>query len=262
MSDPNDPYPIAPTPDEPAGGAPSTPPTPPPSSATPADAEPRAKSADLKAKLNLSGLLENFEEDADFDKDPELEAKILGRPRPSASGSPGTESTGPRPEFVQPGFGQAKHLGIVGAVLMVVAVIFAAVHAGGQPFVRILLTLYETFLHTGTGLVALYLSSRLLETRFGSIELAAGRMYTCVAAFMLVMNLQLAPFHVGWLDWTVTMVAAVAVYAVSLASLFKFWDKQKLGFVGGFHAMLWMVVQVGMELARAVHPVVAPKAGG
>src|SRR5690242_7602665 len=121
MSDPKDPYPIAPTPDEPAGASASPPPVPSPSSATPADlargsafagvaddgerrapgqvrrpqaqAEslrssrelqlglevgglgPGLKSADLKAKLNLSGLLENFEEDADFDKDPELEAK-------------------------------------------------------------------------------------------------------------------------------------------------------------------------------------------
>src|SRR5262245_40983432 len=101
MSDPKEPYPIAPpSPEMPA---------PPPSSATRASAEPRAKSADLKAKLNLSGLLENFEEDADFDKDPELDAKILGKPRSAPGAAAPTPEAPPKPEFVQPGFGQAKH---------------------------------------------------------------------------------------------------------------------------------------------------------
>lgn len=245
MSDPNEPYPIVPP------TAPS--PSPEASSATPADAEPRAKSADLKAKLNLSGLLESFEEDADFDKDPELEAKITGRPRSSLASPPAPDAP-VRPEFITPGLGQPKHWAMVGLVVTIVAVVAAGVNAPNHTVPRILLALYSTFVHTGTGLVALYASARLLEHRFGNLELGAARMFTSVAAFMLLMNLKLSPFSENYdaLNRGLTVLVAMAGYAITVASTFRFWDKQKLGFVVGIHALLWMLVQVGMELAAVV----------
>ena len=253
MSDPQEPYSIVPP-------TPESPPSPPPSSATPASAEPRAKSADLKAKLNVAGLLEGFEEDADFDKDPELEAKITGKPRPS----PGAAAPGPPPpEFVQPGFGQPKHWAIVGAVLTVGAVAFAGVNAPNHTFPRILLTLYSTFINTGTGLVALYGAARLLESRFGNLELAAARMFTAVSVFMLLMNLKLTPFgaNLNGLNRALTMLVAMAGYVLAVATTFRLWDRQKLGFVVGFHALLWMLVQVGIELASVVGAAPTAKPG-
>lgn len=250
MSDPKEPYSIAPEPPEP-----------PPSSATPAGAESRAKAADLKAKLNVSGLLEGFDEDADFDKDPELEAKITGKPRPT--GAAPTPEAPPRPEFIQPGFGQAKHWAAVGTVVLLGAVIAAGVYAPNHTVPRILLTLYSTFINTGTGIVALYGAARLLESRFGNLELAAARMFACVAVFMLLMNLRLAPFgeNLAGLNRALNVIVAMAGYVLTVASTFKLWDKQKLGFVVGLHALLWMIVQVGMELAGVVGAAATAKPG-
>lgn len=220
------------------------------SSAPPPPPDDRAKSADLKAKLNLSGLLEGFEEDADFDKDPELEAKITGKP----IGAVSLPSGPPRPEFVVPGFGQPSHWAIVGCVLVVGALVATAVNAPNHTFLRILLTLYTAIVNTGTGMVALYLSARLLEHRFGSIEVAASRMLVCVGLFTLLFHLRISVFGPDWpsLNNSLVVLIAMSAYVLSVAACFKLWDRQKLGFVVGFHAILWMIVQVGMQLASFV----------
>lgn len=257
MSEPNQPG----EPKEPYQVVPpaSETPTPPPSSATPAASEPRAKSADLKAKLNLAGLLENFEEDADFDKDPELEAKITGKPRQSMDIPPPVPAV-LRPEMIQPGKIQPKHWGIAGLVLLIGAAIAAGVYAPNHAVARVLLAMYSTFLHTGTGLVALYMAARLLEYRFGNLELGATRMFTAVGVFTLLMSLHLTPFgEYNALNRALTVIVAMAGYTLTVASTFKLWDKQKLGFVVGFHALLWMVVEVGMTLATTIGDVAASK---
>ncbi len=241
MSDPKEPYPIAP----------DTPGT--PSSATPAGAEPRAKAADLKAKLNVSGLLDDFEEDADFDKDPELEAKVTGKPRSSLV-APEAPAAPPAPEFIKDGRLQPKHWGAIGGVLVLGAVTAAGIYAPNHAVARILLTLYDAFIQTGTGIVALYAAARLLEMRFGNLEQGATRMFTAVGLFMLLWNLDLKPFGADYsgLNRAVMVVIAVAAYGLTVAASFRLWDKQKFGFVVGFHAVLWMVVEVGMQLAATV----------
>jgi hypothetical protein len=238
MSDPKEPYPIAPD------GAETSPnPAPPPD---------KAKAADLKAKLNLSGLLEDFEEDADFDKDPELQARILGK-------TPGTitapvAAAPPLQDFVGPGAGQPRHWAIIGCVLLVGALIAAGVTATDHHVARILLTLYGAFVNTGAGLVALYVSARLLERRFGAIESAAARMFAVVCVFTLLRNLNLKFFgpNLPALNTAATILIAMAGYVLALAAIFKLWDKQKLGFVAGFHVLFWVTIEIGMTLAAVV----------
>jgi hypothetical protein len=214
-----------------------------------------------KARIEAAPLLEGFEEDADFDRDPELEAKITGRPRPLV-GAP--EPALPQwPEFVKPGFGQAKHWAIVGAVLLVGAMVATGINAPNNPVYRILLTAYNALIHSGTGVVAVYIASRLLENRFGSVELAAGRMFAAVAALALIINLRV-PFFTGSfapLNGVILLLLAVGAYLTIVAATFKLWDRSRLLFVVGFHAVFWLVVQLGMALQGMVSGVVTKAAG-
>lgn len=217
-----------------------------------------------KAKIEAPGLLEGFDEDADFDRDPELEAKITGKPR----AQPGqAEQAGPvLPEFVKPGFGQAKHWAFVGCGLLILAMIFTGVNApiGGMNTVyRVLLTAYNIIIHAGTGVVAVYVASRLLEHRFGSVELAAARMFAAVAGLILVANLHIPIFGSGWarLNEVILFLLAIGVYLVGVAALFNLWDRSRLFFVVGFHALFWLVVQLGMALQSVIASVPVKAAG-
>jgi hypothetical protein len=247
MTDPKDPYPIEPQADQPSGGPP---PSPPPASPAGEPAIPVAQ--ERKAKLEAEPLLADFSEDADFDRDPELERAILGGAAGRAADKLGTEPGPERPEFVKEGFGEPQYWAIAGGVLLLAAMIATGVNAPNRALFRIVLTLYNALVHTGTGMVALYLAARLTEHRFGRVELAAARMFTAVSALMLVMTLQLHLTGYTWIDMTVRLIIAVGAYAGIVAVLFKLWDRTTLVYVIGLHALLWLIVEVGMALAAIV----------
>ena len=205
-------------------------------------------------KIDAPGLLEGFEEDADFDRDPEIERKITG----GVSGAYAAPAAPPLPEFVKPGMGTAKQWAIVGCVLLLGAMIATGINSprglgAGHVVFRILLTIYNTLINTGTGVLAVYVSARLLENRLGSPELAGSRMFAAVSAFLFVMSLNINPWGPSWQDKKVEeLILALAVYVLVVAVTFKLWDRTRLGFVVGFHAVFWLIVQVGMGLQSVV----------
>src|SRR5262245_17275487 len=242
MSDAKDPYPI-----EPPSGPDDLPtgrPVPPPASAGP------------KPKIEAPGLLDDFEEDADFSADPELDLAVGRKPTVVTSvGAPAPEV----PPFVKPGLGEARHWAIVGAVLLVAAMIATAVTAvpgtgAGQIGLRILLTVYSTLVSAGTGVVAVYIAARLLEQPLGNVELAAARMFTAVSAFVLVQSLSLRLTGVDWIDNTINLVLATAAYLGTIAATFRIWDRIALAYIAGSHMLLWLVMLVGMALSAAIRP--------
>ena len=262
MSDPKEPYSVesgdSTPPQEPAA-------TPPPRADAPA-AKPRLFDIPLpppsqpKGKIEAPELLSGFEEDADFDKDPELERVISGK-----SGKPADVSKDPKPpadDFVQPGLGSAKVWAIVGVTLLVVAMIATGVHAGpaSERILNVLLVLYRTLVHTGTGVVAVFVAATLLGKKLGNFELAGARMLAAVGAFSAMLSFQFSLFGRVWLDNLIALIMAAAVYVLLVASTFNLWKKQPLSFVIGSHFFLWLIVAVGMLLAQVARPDKAPAA--
>lgn len=189
-------------------------------------------------------LLDDFDEDADFSRDPEVERALKGvRGAIAGQARPGDT----REVFIKPGFGAPQAWWIVGAVLLVGAVIAAAVNNTPHPVVAPLLVLYSAFLHTGTGLVALAVASVLVHRRLGPLTLPGARMFVAVTAFLLVLNLRItllgAP-ELLWEEWTLSSLA----YVAAVAGLFRLWGRA-LGYVVCSHFLLWVIVQIGMELS-------------
>jgi hypothetical protein len=216
-----------------------------------------ARAADAaKAKLDKPGLLEGFEEDADFDKDPELERVITGGAKLPVT----TESRADtRPDFGQALFGGPVHWAVAGGLMLVGALIATGVNAPNKTFLRIALTLYTAALHTGTGVVAVYLAATLNESRVRSAELAAARMFAAVSAFLLVFRLNINLFGPSYKTWRLEeLLLATLAYLVVVVASFRLVRRNPLIFLIGSHFLLWLVVQVGMELAAAVAAAPAP----
>jgi hypothetical protein len=219
---------------------------------------PPASPVSPKGKIVAPELLSGFEEDADFDKDPELERVIMGKAvKPAEPVQPPDQ---PREDFVQPGLGNAKVWAIVGVVLLVAAMIATGAQgqiSPGQRLLRVLLTLYGTLVHTGTGVVAVFVAARLLGKQLGNFELAAARMFAAVGAFALMISLQFSLSGVVWLDHLVVLILAAGSYVLLVASTFNLWNRDPLGYVIGSHFFLWLIVAVGMLLSQAIKPLPA-----
>jgi hypothetical protein len=216
------------------------------------DEQPKRREEDGKGRIEAPGLLSGFPEDADFDRDPEVDRVIAG-PRPEERNAAEREEAPAGEELVQSGFAEARVWAIVGAVLLISAMIAAAVNAPDRHVARVLLTLYNALLHTGTGVVALFIAAVLTERRLGSFELAAARMFTAVAAFSLLFNLHLNLIGENWAHWKVEeLLLASVAYVLIVASTFRLWQLRNLAYVVGSHFFLWLVVYVGMLLARYV----------
>jgi hypothetical protein len=220
------------------------------------ESEPPAAPPVGTPKIEAPGLLEGFEEDADFETDPEVDLIKVG---PSAAATAVQLPSDTRPTFVRPGFGEPKHWAIAGAVLLVGAMIAAGVNApagggGLQIAYRVALALYETMIHTGTGVFALYLASKLVDNRFGEVELAASRMFAAVSAVAFLLHLKLSFFggRFQQIDQIIVLLLAIGGYVLIVATSFKLWDRTRLFYVVGFHAIFWLVVKMGMALQGLV----------
>lgn len=235
-----------PTPYELEPAAPAPPP-PPPGSKTPSDQTP---------KLKADPVLTGFDEDADFDKDPEVERALKDKPIPTKRPSTDPTPQDPKHPFVKPGFGNAQVWGIAGGFLLVGAVVAAATYSHNK-LAMSLLVLYSGLIHTGTGLVAVYLTARLHNQPVGQIELAAGRMITAIGAFLLIFNLNIP--LLGDTKWEELTLAAIAYIGV-LAGLFRLWGRT-LAILGGTHFMLWMIVELGMMLSTWANSGLPPPTG-
>ncbi len=225
--------------------------------------ESRPASGAPAANLNKPPLLDDFEEDADFSKDPEVEAAL--KAKPVTPGKP-TEPEPPGGYFVRPGLGDEKIWGLVGAALLVATLIAVAITADrGTVYTLgvVALRLYQVLVHTATGVIAVWIAATLCEQRLGKMELAAGRMFAAVAALALFFSLRISIFSESPFEQhTWSAIFGAAAYLGLVAGLFRIWG-QRLLFVIGSHLGLWLLVQVGLLLAGYVSSVPPlPAAGG
>lgn len=155
--------------------------------------------------------------------------------------------------FVTPGRGSAQVWGIVGAVVTVAAMVFAGwgtppTAGAGVVIAAILLVVYRVLVHTGTGLVAVGIAARINEQKFGGEEalpLAAARVLVAISVFELIVA-ALPPL--GLLGKIVAFPLGGAAYWAIVWGLF---DKTKTValVITLAQVILWVVVQLGMELA-------------
>lgn len=240
---------------------PSSPATPPVTRpATPAPA-PGATESPLGPKL-----LDAFDDDADFSKDPEVEAARKGKPASASPSKPRSKPTTdaaeiaePAEPFITPALGPAKLWLIVGGVLLLGATIASSVHAT-RPFVAALLTIYNGLLHTATGLGAVVVAATLARKQIGPWDLGAARMLAAVSAFLLVFNLNIQ--LVGDAKWEETILASLAYLAV-IGLTFRQTREVHATLVIS-HFLLWIIIQLGSQLAvwSAANPVPASPAAG
>lgn len=210
--------------------------------------EARPSHAGPKPAIAAPGLTEGFDEDADFEKDPEVD-RALGRsgfhPRDAAEPAPAGE------DFIKPGLGDAPVIALVGLGVLLSAVITAWITAPSRGWAHALLTGYSTLLHAGSGVGALAIAAKLAEQRLGKWELGAARMLLAVALFQLVVHLNLPGG--AW----VKSLGAVAVYAGATLLLFRLKIEQWF-IVASSHLAIWLVIEGLVWLNTLVE--VAPKA--
>lgn len=196
------------------------------------------------------GLLDDFDEDADLVSDPEVEAAVKGKPK-TARARPEDEQPKVRLDFVLPMAGGWRLPAVLGTVALVAALVFNGLNTTYRPVaLAVAKTLYETLMHTGTGVAAVLVASLLTERRFSRFEQAAGRMFLAVAAFALVVNLNV-PIP-GRID---EFVLATVAYAGVVWSLFRLPPRETL-ILMACHFGLWLAVAAGGLLSGALKPAV------
>lgn len=214
----------------------------------PIDLEPLDQPARGKPKIDAPGLIDDFDEDADFESDPEVERVVRGIP---------VEKTGPSGvEKVKSVFKPTgeplcasaawKVPGITGAVVTLVAAVLAGVYADHSIWAYVLITIYWAALHTATGLGALVLSAFLLGRRVGSFEGAAARILLAVSLFLAVYSLKI-PLTGGKLE---EVVLAAAAYFGGLAVAFRLAPRDA-AVIGASHFGVVMLLWLG-GLLRSV----------
>ncbi|MBX3357387.1 MAG: hypothetical protein KF745_03065 [Phycisphaeraceae bacterium] len=158
----------------------------------------------------------------------------------------------PQP-FVVPTWGSPKALLILGSVFFLAAMITAGVNVpAGKSFWLIvgsvLLVIYEVLVHTGTGVVAVAVSARICEQKFGNFELAVSRVFAAFSAFELAFQLSLRIPAVG--VWA-AFVIGPAAYWVLIWALFRK-SRTITTLIVLCHVVLWLIIQLGMQLSAMV----------
>lgn len=233
------------TPPPPAGSMPSAP------AAKPGKDAPNAS-------LNAPGLLSDFDEDADFSENPRPSAIPAKRPATLDDDDP-TIAWPPivTDASIVPVLGNAKTLGIIGGVLLVLAVVVTSIATkSSRPLIPPLITLYEGIVHTGTGVVAVLVAARFAERRVNRVDLIAARMLVLVSIFLAIKNTNI-PIP-GRIEEP--LVAAAVYYGVLLV-LFRL-PRFETGLIGGTHFCLWVLSMLGqiMYEVNAAAPQVVPVA--
>lgn len=213
-------------------------------------AAPVAKSASNPApdaKIDEVRLLDDFDEDADFSEDPEVERAMKGggkteTTKPNAGG----ESPGEKPEtraMSRPGRIKPHIWAAIGGACVLGAAIAAAVFAPERKFPAALAVVYLTLFHTATGLLALVATAQFAGRPFGKIDHAAARMLTAVGLFSLFFHVQTSVL--GRVD---ELVMAVGSYWLALTLLFQNGLKPTF-IVAGLHGVIWGATALAHALA-------------
>ena len=216
----------------------------------------RAGSLAPGAKIEAGGLLDDFDEDADFSEPP----SPANRPAPSGSAPRVDPASAWEPIVTDASsgavLGSPKAVGIAGGVLLLAAVVVTAIStASGRPLVPPLITLYEGVVHTGTGVVAVLIAARFAERRVNRVELVAARMLVVVSLFLAIKNSSIPiPGRVE------EHLLAAGAYYLGVMGLFRL-PRFETGLIAGTHFCLWVLMLIGRLMYEVdLKPVAA--AGG
>lgn len=163
------------------------------------------------------------------------------------------------PVFAAPGRGSIKMLLAIGGAITLGAMVIAGLNAPPRflPVVaNVLLCLYETALHTGTGVVAVLIAARVAELKLGSLELAAARVFVAFSAFQLLHSINFGQYQL--LVTLLMYPIALATYWALIMLLFRKPRMVALHVLIA-HFVLWVAVQLGMELTAYARSVPAAK---
>ena len=199
-------------------------------------------------ELDKPGLLDDFDEEADFEHDPEVEQAVRGIPvedppatEPSIWGTRGMLSGKPISPSTKWKF--ATGVGIVAAVT---AAVFAGINHDSVVWAHVLLTLYLAILHTATGVGAVLVTALLLGRSVGRFDSAASRMLAAVGLYLLVYNINMPiPGHIE------EMLLASAAYIGTIMVGFRI-PVRDAAVIGSVHFGLWMLVWAGNALSTVI----------
>ncbi|MCC7390077.1 MAG: hypothetical protein IT431_15060 [Phycisphaerales bacterium] len=219
--------------------------------------EPPRRPAPGKAHIDAPGLTDDFDEDADFESDPEVERIVKGIP---VEGKKTGEARKPAPERARVGLlgvesGEPlcaseawRTPAIIGGLVTLTAAVLAGVYADHTLWAFVLITIYRAALHTGTGIGALILTAMLLGRKVGSFEGAAARMFLCVSLFLVVYSLDIPIMKTSKLEESVLGAAA---YFGGLVVAFRL-PPRDAAVVGGSHFGVAMLLWLGGLLSSAI----------
>lgn len=201
-----------------------------------------------KARIDAPGLTDDFDEDADFESDPELERVVRGipvgqkEPPPARREEKKDEESG---EAICASASWRVPAG-VGALVTLTAAVFAGVYADATIWAHVLRTIYWGVLHTATGVGAVVVTAVLLGRPVGKYEGIAARMLVAVSLFLVVFSLQIPiPTRI---DET---VLAAAAYFGAVVVLFRL-TARDAGVLVGAHFGLALLVTMGNMLSAVI----------
>jgi hypothetical protein len=140
-------------------------------------------------------------------------------------------------------------IAIFAAVVTIPALVASWLQAAGEPnadatgaLIATLLTLYNTGLHTVTGVAAVILSAVLLNLVPGRVEVISARMLLAVAVFQGLSHIQLG--------YGLPVLLGVLGYLTVLAVLMRT-TRDRLFVMSATHLVLVGITQLGMMLYAA-----------
>lgn len=182
----------------------------------------------------------------------DLEANVVRKPKVAEEEVADAEAEEPD-LFVEPGRGSPRVLAIAGGVITVAAMIVAGMNTavdGPAIAAAVVLPLYEVILHTASGVLAVFIVSKLVEERFGSPELAAARILVAFALFQLVMAMVIPVPAVGGI---LKAILGLGAYWLAVWWFFKKTPAVTL-LIMAAHIALWAFVWIGKVLYEAATP--------
>lgn len=207
-----------------------------------------------KAALAAPKLLDDMDDDADLTHDPEVERALRGGD-PSDDTVTGEEIKLPQEPVVKDGRGEPKTMAIIGASVLLAAIILTVINSDSRQFAAGVSTGYLTLFHTLTGVGAVATLAYAENRPTGRIELAAARMFVAVAAFMLVLGLRFAALG-NFNGWVMAPLAALMYYVI-VWMLFRL-PRRQMQILAGAHAGIAIL----LYLLLAIHTWASNPAAG
>lgn len=201
-----------------------------------------------KARIDSPGLLEDFDEDADLESDPEVERIVKGVPvgqpeRPVPASPDAAAGLTGEPLCASEAW---RVPAAIGGAATITAAVLAGIYAESVEWAHVLNTLYLAAVHTATGVGAVVAAALLLGRRVGSFESAAARIFMAVAIFLAVYSLEI-PIS-GKID---EIVLGAAAYFGMVVVGFRL-PPRDAAVIGGAHFALALLLTVGNQLAGVI----------